>query len=67
MSVCGCVRDGAGADVCDEGDVWVVLKVSEDGSFVGIACLITTEDNAQGCGGGCDCFDDHVYGYWRSG
>lgn len=64
MSVCGSVRDGARADICDEGDAWVVLKVLENGSFVGVACLIATYSNAQGCSGGCDCFDDHIYGYW---
>lgn len=54
------VGDGAGANVCDEGDARVVLKILEDGRFVGKACLIASKDNAQGCGGGCDCLDDHV-------
>lgn len=58
----GGVGDGAGANVRDKGDARVVLEVLEDGSFVGKACFVASEDDAQGCGWWCDCFDDHVGG-----
>lgn len=58
----GGVGDGARADVCDQGDAWVVLEVFKDGCFVGEACFVASEDDAQGCGWWCDCFDDHVGG-----
>jgi hypothetical protein len=62
VRVGGGVRDGVGPDVCDEGDARVVLEVLEDGGFVGEACFIASEDDAEGSGGRCDCFDDHVGG-----
>lgn len=62
MRIGSSVGGRAGPDVCDEGDAGVVLEVLEDGGFVGEACFVTAEDNAQWRGGGCDCFDDHVDG-----
>lgn len=67
MWVCGGVRDRVGPDVCDEGDARVVLEILEDGCFVGKACLIAAEDNAQGSGRWCDSFDDHDCGYYGVG
>lgn len=52
VRVGGGIRDGVGADVCDEGDARVVLEILKDGGFVGKACFIAAEDDAQGCGGG---------------
>lgn len=62
VRVGGGVGDGVWPDVCDNGDTRVILEVLEDGGFIGEACFVAAEDDAEWSGGGCDCFDNHVGG-----